>query len=505
MNGRIIFGINSSIIVLVAMTFSSSPAATFQVSNSSQLQSALLNALNNGQNDTIRLAQGVYTGNFIYSGHVAGDLIIEGGWRNDFTGRVINADNTVLDGNQQGSVFIYSCDRPGNLMLDGITFQNGKHSNDGVGIYIHHLYDNWNQVQNKTTITNSTIKNNSATEDNDGVRGIGLYIWTYTEIAITNNIFTGNHPLEQNYASFAGGAMYLETNNKLDIITNHIYNNKANTGGGIYLDVNSQQVRIIGNTINDNEATQPDHISGSGGGINASNWVLETPSIISQNIISHNKSGQYGGGIIWSSGGGDVIFTNNLITGNTATLSGGGVTIWARSDYVRTIDFTNNTVASNQAGRHGGGLDLWMLYDGATANVYNNIFWGNVSDDPGYDMYLDNDYDDNYLASVCNLYNNNFNQSDWGIFMDIPFSIHSSNLNHKDPLFADPLEGNYKLAYGSPSLNTGNNNAPSLPSTDLLGNLRIQNGIVDMGAYEGAGTLVSVKPVLSHLILLLKE
>ncbi len=143
-----------------------------------------------------------------------------------------------------------------------------------------------------------------------------------------------------------------------------------------------------------------------------------------------------------------------------------------------------------------------MRFDGSVLNLYNNIFWQNASTNPGYDMYLDNDYDDNYLAGICNLYNNNFNQSGWGIYMDIPFAIHASNLNHKDPLFAGAWSGNYMLGTRSPSINTGNNNAPSLPATDLLGNVRIQDGIVDMGAYEGATT--RTYPVLAPLMLLLK-
>ena len=133
MSERIVLWIYSAIIIIITITSSSSLAAVFQVSNPSQLHSALQNAQSNGQHDTIRIAQGSYIGNFLYSSHATGDLIIEGGWRNDFSGRVIKADNTVLDGNQNGSVFIFSCDKDVSLSIDGLTFQNGfaKDQNGG--------------------------------------------------------------------------------------------------------------------------------------------------------------------------------------------------------------------------------------------------------------------------------------------------------------------------------------------------------------------------------------
>jgi len=56
-----------------------------------------------------------------------------------------------------------------------------------------------------------------------------------------------------------------------------------------------------------------------------------------------------------------------------------------------------------------------------------------------------------------------------------------------DPLFVQPGVHDLRLAFGSPCLDAGDNSAvPDDIETDLAGNPRIQNGIVDMGAYEGA-------------------
>ena len=81
-----------------------------------------------------------------------------------------------------------------------------------------------------------------------------------------------------------------------------------------------------------------------------------------------------------------------------------------------------------------------------------------------------------------NLFNNDFDQSASGTVISKPFAIDPSNLNNADPLFVS--SGNYHLSASSPCVNTGNNDAPSIPTTDKDGNPRITGGTVDMGAYE---------------------
>ena len=66
-----------------------------------------------------------------------------------------------------------------------------------------------------------------------------------------------------------------------------------------------------------------------------------------------------------------------------------------------------------------------------------------------------------------------------------------------DPLFVNALKSNYRLLGGSLAIDVGDNSAPSLPASDLAGNLRIINGndgltaIVDLGAYEFVPVIVS--------------
>ena len=56
------------------------------------------------------------------------------------------------------------------------------------------------------------------------------------------------------------------------------------------------------------------------------------------------------------------------------------------------------------------------------------------------------------------------------------------------------VAGNYRLASGSPCVNTGTNQAWMTNSVDLDGRARIRYGRVDMGAYELIyhGTIVTI-------------
>jgi serine protease len=59
-----------------------------------------------------------------------------------------------------------------------------------------------------------------------------------------------------------------------------------------------------------------------------------------------------------------------------------------------------------------------------------------------------------------------------------------------DPLFVAPAKRNYHISAGSPAIDAGDNNAPSLPATDFDRRRRIQDGdadavaVVDMGIDE---------------------
>jgi len=102
------------------------PEPTFCVSTPSELQSALTTAESNGQDDIIRIVQGTYHGNFVYASTEPYGVTIEGGYNLGCVSRVVNPDNTVLDGNGSGRVLYLLASNIGSFVVDSLTIRNGN-------------------------------------------------------------------------------------------------------------------------------------------------------------------------------------------------------------------------------------------------------------------------------------------------------------------------------------------------------------------------------------------
>ena len=74
-------------------------------------------------------------------------------------------------------------------------------------------------------------------------------------------------------------------------------------------------------------------------------------------------------------------------------------------------------------------------------------------------------------------------------FTGITLSGTSANTSSSNPLFTNLTSGDYTLTSVSPAKNSGDN-ASVIGTTDLLGNQRIFDTNVDMGAYEFGSTLL---------------
>ncbi len=149
-----------------------------------------------------------------------------------------------------------------------------------------------------------------------------------------------------------------------------------------------------------------------------------------------NTSSDYGGGSY------NGTLNNCTLTDNTSSFFGGG-----------SSDGTlNNCTLSGNRAQYGGGS-----YDGTLRNC---IVWGNT----------------NSVGAV-----NNYESSDFFYSCTYPMpSLGEGNIS-SDPMFLSAQD--LHLRPGSPCIDGGLNSCATLP-TDLDGNPRIQNGVVDMGAYE---------------------
>ena len=112
--------------------------------------------------------------------------------------------------------------------------------------------------------------------------------------------------------------------------------------------------------------------------------------------------------------------------------------------------------------------------DSSSPTISNSILWNN-SGPGGNEIRI-------YYYSSATLNNSDVTPDGYGGEIG---NITENSCIHLNPLFVDEGNGDYHLASNSPCRDQGNNSfVPPGVTTDLDGNPRIQNGTVDIGAYE---------------------
>ena len=235
-------------ILLLSFSF----ATTINVPADFSSIQAGINGASNG--DTVLVAAGIYVENINFNGKniVIGSLIL-------IVGDTSYISQTIIDGNQSGSVVTFGSGEDTTAVLQGFTVTGGN-SYDGGGIYC-----------------------------------------SSSSPVIADNIITGN--VSETY----GGGISCNYSAPI-IINNTITLNSSSYGGGISFDRYTSSV-ITGNNITNNNAVE-------GGGISCS--VFSSPSI-TNNTISENSADTKGGGIYCYYNSSATI-TNTIIWNNTASL-----------------------------------------------------------------------------------------------------------------------------------------------------------------------------------------
>jgi len=310
--------------------------------------------------------------------------------------------------------------------------------------------------------------------------GSGAGLSSGANIVLMNDvIFRDNGDAE---TDFAGGVFlgenFVVTNATL---TNVVFdrNTADGSGGGLRL-FNTQavltDVAFIGNTS----------VNGSGGGMNytASNSVDSMLEL--RDTVFKGNSAPGGGG-----GGMDTTFdtpysmVNVLFSGNLANLGGA---LFNQSGTNDSRVLTNVTMSGNRAALRGGAIDKPL-----DMTFRNTVIWNN-RDGSGTGT-AEATMDDFFSDSVVEVSNS--------LLQGYPANEFpgSSNLDgtnpNNNPLFRDTvspngapsLAGNLRLQLESPVRNRGSNSFVSGIDTDLDGEARILDGIVDLGAYEGTNAL----------------
>jgi hypothetical protein len=337
--------------------------------------------------------------------------------------------NLIFSGNAANSGGGMANFNSSNPTLTNVTF-SGNSADLGGGMY--------NENSSNPTLTNVTFSSNTAQS------GGGMYNF-YSSPTLTNVTFSGN-------AAQAGGGMFNSNSNP--VLTNVTFSGNTasgmgSSGGGMFNYDNSSPT-LTNVTFSSNTAQ-------SGGGMY--NFFDSSPTLT--NVIFSGNAAQAGGGMFNENS--SPILTNVIFSGNAVTVSGGGMANFNGSNpNLINVTFSGNTASS------GGGM---ANFNGSNPTLTNVIIWNSV----GGSIINSSSTPDVTYSNIQGGYSG------------------TSNIN-SDPLFVDAdgpdnivgtLDDNLRLQSGSPSINTGNNAAvPTGVTTDLEGKPRIQNGTVDMGAYE---------------------
>lgn len=201
----------------------------------------------------------------------------------------------------------------------------------------------------------------------------------------------------------------------------------------------------------------------SGGGIYCYNSYVT----ISNNVITANRNTTGNGGGVSCFGGTARVF-NNLIFGNIAA-RGAGISL--NSTGGNTV-VANNTIADNTASVEGGGI--YANYCIAGLTISNNIVAFNVASGIA-----------GYNSPAALRKNNVFGNSGGHYSGQI---VGGADDIKSDPLFVlhegSTRDYHLKRSPASPCVNAGLNSVRPMSSTDIDGQRRVNEGIVDIGSDE---------------------
>jgi Right handed beta helix region len=393
-------------------------------------------------------------------------------------GAALTLTSNVFTGNQGVNAGGAYFPRPGAVAISANTF-TGNSAAAGGGLWGNYA----------ASLSGNVFASNSATSGDGGGASLSAFG------TIMGNSFVGN------IAGLHGGGFACNANTVSGTVFSNSFSGNSSyyEGGGAWIVMAGPvSLSLVANNFISNTISYPPPSSGYGGGLECEGSLATTT--LSNNIFIANStlSASFGGGascfasnltlfgntfaqdIAGAGGGlsaganGTLWLLDNKVARNLATANsggGGGIYLFLSSSNLFMI---NNTVFGNTAVGNGGGIYCAVSGTTEILNAYNNIIWGNSvssSGSHGADVLLSG-----AGQKTTFLYNDVHDM--YGLWQ------YTGNLLDVDPQFFDPVNGDYHLRPASPCVNSGTNGAPYLPATDLDGNVRINNGIVDLGCYE---------------------
>ena len=438
----------------------------WNVSNITEFRQALEDAAANGESDIIILAKGVYNvdsdglGTLTFDDNEEFNLTIEA--LNGLTNKEV-----VLDGNNSKQVFNFNNKQSSILILKNISVIDGNSTENGA------VYTNQNikivncKISNNissagggfystgtTFVINSNVSNNISTYTGGGFFSGG--VTTITNSIISNNDNTHNH-----YYNSSGAGFH---SNGTTIISNStISNNTSSTNGGGF---STNLVTINNSTIIKNSAN-------NGGGFYASSVTINNSTII------NNSAKNYGGGFYGSS----ATVINSIFTENNASQGA----IFHTSTYYEDSYFSNNTFVENGGSIYSKGIFVNNIFSendkditlNGDSKVYNNYIDYNKIEDGSYNLIKKKNLQPDSVGDI-------YLTSKYALKSKSPVlnkGLNPSSSTYKKLIGGEEKSYNYSTgAYDI--IYPQYNKMLELLKTDKVGNKRVHNSTIDMGAVE---------------------
>ena len=340
---------------------------------------------------------------------------------------------TIIDGNQDGSVFTFEQDETEDSVLDGLTIRNGL-AELGGGIHC---------SGTQPLIKRCIITENTSTDRGGGLFGGGLTI--------------DSCMISDNFAANRGGGIFIGSATVIDCL---IMSNRAEThgGGGIY--AHSSHGRIANTSLIANTAK-------FGGGMMS---PFGSPEIINC-LFAGNSATDLGGGLELSHSNATII--NCTFTSNHAVTRGGGLYLNFGSPTVaNSILWGNSAALGPQFHVHASGTPIISYGDmqGGQSGIggEGDIDWGpgNIDVDP---LFVDSGFwDDNGTPGIPD--DDFWVEGDYHLLLGSPCIDAGNNFAVPEGIVTD-LDGNPRFVDDPNTDDTGFGDPP----------------IVDMGVFEFQG------------------
>jgi predicted outer membrane repeat protein len=408
----------------------------------------------------IWVAAGTYSPNYGYSFSLKDGVKIYGGFagtENDISQRDLKTNITNLKGNR--NCVIKTRDLSAATVLDGFTISDGftetdSSGNNGMGGGI-------NILSSSPTISNCIFINNKANS------GGGIYNWGGSPI-ITNCTFTnnGNSAIDNIYGTPTITNCNFEknissvaaiSNERTTVILNNcnFTENSGFDGGAMYNDLSN--VTMTNCRFYKNSSRRSSTGNNGGGAIYS---VFHCNINIYNCSFIENSAVRYGGAIV-SNNVVNLTIVNSLFANNTAGTLG--------HEFYNTVNVTLKIINSTFFNK---GNDA-IYYDEKSMDFTNCIVWANIE---SYSQYT---------AKNSLLLNKTITANG---------NIDATGISDMQ-IFNNPSAGDYSLLEGGSAINKGNNalyDAALFGNLDITGKTRINETIIDLGAYESKNVTLGV-------------